>query len=303
MLDQPPSWRLKSRVASHRNLVTRTFFFLTVFFSLPSCFWLFSFFPSHLCTHLVKQCFPSLAMPSSAFGLPVRKLSHTPKTARHHLGNIQNTHTMEVVSQQEDRLILWYMAGQVDRRLCPQGLWLGDLLLARIAAMHVWAHISSHQESFLVPAHPSKIWHHDASTRTICVGVENKILFVGVRACECTRVRPALRVTTNVSACECKFRHNVWDSPRATRWLGVTALRGRERWSDWHEGVYGKQEQGLAGRPAITQECTLVSSSFFFLFFCMSLGYPPFDTPRQRRIVTLTRESSAWWPRQCVAAC
>lgn len=172
------------------------------------------------------------------------------------------------------------MAGQVDRRLCPRGLWLGDLLPARIAAMHVWAHISSHQESFLIHAHPSKIWYHDAGTRTICVGVENQILSVGVRACECTRVRPALRVTTNVSACECKLQHNVWDSPRATCWLGVTALRARERWSDWHEGVYGKQEQGLAGQPAITQEFTLVSSSLFFLFFfCVRLSaIQPFDT-------------------------
>lgn len=33
--------------------------------------------------------------------------------------------------------------------------------------------------------------------------------------------------------------------------------------SDWHDVVYSKQEQGLAGWLAITQECTLLSSSFF----------------------------------------
>lgn len=53
-----------------------------------------------------QKMHPLFAMPSSMLGLPVRKLSHTSKTAHQHLENIQ-IHTMELVDQLEDGLILW----------------------------------------------------------------------------------------------------------------------------------------------------------------------------------------------------
>lgn len=83
---------------------------LTVFFLLflsPSFF----FFLKHTHTHTSlytpgQTMHPLFALPSSMLGLPVRKLSHTSKTAHQHLENIQ-IHTMELVDQLEDGLILW----------------------------------------------------------------------------------------------------------------------------------------------------------------------------------------------------
>ena len=148
--------------------------------------------------------------------------------------------------------------------MSPGGL-IRWLTAGKYCGMHVSDHVSPNYESFPVLARASKTSHHDASTRneTISVGLNRKLstwVFVWGYASE-----TCLRAATNVPACECTLQHKVSNLPRATCCLGVTALRGKERQSDWHEGVYGKQEQGLAGWLAITQECTLLSSSFFFL--------------------------------------
>lgn len=62
--------------------------------------------------------------------------------------------------------------------------------------------------------------------------------------------------------------------------------RAKEESSDWHECVYSKQEEGLAGRVAITQECTLPSSTFFHVSLAGSSH--PGKHQTQQHIVTLT---------------
>lgn len=57
----------------------------------------------------------------------------------------------------------------------------------------------------------------------------------------CTPVRAAVQ-----AECERKLQQKLPSLPMATGWRGVTAPTGK--WSrDWHECVYSKQEQGLAG--------------------------------------------------------
>lgn len=118
-------------------------------------------------------------------------------------------------------------------------------------------------------------------------------------------VRVHKQQSLHVSA---SFNPEVSNLPWATYWLQVTALRG-ERESDWREGVYSKQEQGLAGWLAITQECTQLP--FPILFSVCVYVWP--QTSTQQLIVSLTYsvcKLSAWClhmtkltTRVCVAGC
>lgn len=162
--------------------------------------------------------------------------------------------TTELLGQLLDGLMPLYMAGQVDRRLCPQGRWLGDLLLARTVAYRYTVTVQVVQKSCLAAARASKTgWHRMTNFLHgyvwVCMQCGLWEMPLCIIRCSCM-----LNASLNANFETCLGQH-----------------RGKERQNDWHEGVYSKQEQGLAGRQAITQECTLLSSSFFFVSLAGSI--------------------------------